>query len=86
MAKSLVKIQKKISKKKGNTTSLHEKSRDSYKLRRAAARAEKLKNQAARRVKLNEYYGILDINCLSQQLLTAISQQNCILPGSSTSS
>ena len=57
MAKSLAKIQKKISKKKGNVNSLHEKSRDSYKLRRATARAEKLKRRAAERVRLNQYYG-----------------------------
>ena len=42
MPKSLAKVQKKVAKKKGSSTSLHENSRDAQKLRRAGARSEKL--------------------------------------------
>lgn len=58
MTRAIAKIQRKIS-KKGKTASLHEKSRDAKKLRRAVARAEKLNSQATRKAKLNQYYGIL---------------------------
>ena len=54
MAKSLAKVQKKISKKKRKITSLHENSRDSQKLRRAGARSEKLERVSAARAKANQ--------------------------------
>ena len=53
MPKSLAKVQKKISKKKGNITSLHENSRDSQRLRRAGARSDKLNRVATARAKAN---------------------------------
>ena len=56
MARSLAKVQKKISKKKGNVNSLHENSRDSQKLRRAGARGEKLLRIATARAKANQSY------------------------------
>lgn len=54
MPKNLAKLQKKISKKKGNITSLNENSRDSQRLRRAGARGEKLEKLAAARAKANQ--------------------------------
>ncbi|KAI9723691.1 MAG: hypothetical protein M1812_000991 [Candelaria pacifica] len=54
MPKSLAKVQKKISKKKGSTNSLHENSRDSQRLRRAGARDDKLARVAAARAKTNQ--------------------------------
>ncbi len=54
MPKNLAKLQKKISKKKGNTTTLNENSRDSQRLRRAGARGEKLEKLAAARAKANQ--------------------------------
>ena len=54
MPKSLAKVQKKITKKKGNSNSLHENSRDAQKLRRAGARSEKLDKLAAARAKANQ--------------------------------
>ncbi len=54
MPKSLAKVQKKIAKKKGNSNSLHENSRDAQKLRRAGARSEKLDKVAAARAKANQ--------------------------------
>ena len=54
MPKSLNKVQKKISKKKGKVNSLHENSRDSQKLRRAGARGEKLERMSAVRAKANQ--------------------------------
>ncbi|KAI4097121.1 MAG: hypothetical protein LQ344_000530 [Seirophora lacunosa] len=49
MPKNLAKVQKKIAKKKGNVSSLHENSRDARRLRRAGARSEKLEKLAAAR-------------------------------------
>ncbi|KAI4290085.1 MAG: hypothetical protein L6R35_000656 [Caloplaca aegaea] len=49
MPKNLAKVQKKIAKKKGNVSSLHENSRDAKRLRRAGARSEKLEKLAAAR-------------------------------------
>ncbi|KAL8978230.1 MAG: hypothetical protein Q9177_006456 [Variospora cf. flavescens] len=49
MPKNLAKVQKKIAKKKGNVSSLHENSRDAKRLRRAGARSEKLEKVAAAR-------------------------------------
>ena len=54
MPKNLEKLKKKISKKKGNITSLNENSRDSQRLRRAGARGEKLEKLAAARAKANQ--------------------------------
>ncbi|KAL9103632.1 MAG: hypothetical protein Q9187_008985 [Circinaria calcarea] len=54
MPKSLAKVHKKISKKKGSLTSLHENSRDSQRLRRASARDDKLSKVAAARIKANQ--------------------------------
>ena len=54
MPKSLAKVQKKLSKKKGKTGSLHENSRDAQKLRRAGARLEKFERLAAARAKANQ--------------------------------
>ncbi|KAG8529295.1 uncharacterized protein KY384_005930 [Bacidia gigantensis] len=51
MPKSLAKVQSKVIKKKGRNAALHEKSRDSQKLRRASARVEKLERTAAARAK-----------------------------------
>lgn len=54
MPKSLAKVQKKVAKKKGNSNSLHENSRDAQKLRRAGARSERLDKVAAARAKANQ--------------------------------
>ena len=51
MAKSLSKVQKKVTKKKGTTGALHENSRDAQRLRRAGARSEKLEKLAHARAK-----------------------------------
>lgn len=51
MPKSLEKTRKKIAKKKGNITALHENSRDSQKLRRALNRDDKLQKVASARKK-----------------------------------
>ena len=58
MPKSLAKVQKKLSKKKGNVSSLHENSRDAQKLRRAGARSEKLLRLATARAKANQPYSM----------------------------
>ena len=54
MPKSLAKVQKKVAKKRGNSNSLHENSRDAQKIRRAGARSEKLDKLAAARAKANQ--------------------------------
>ena len=64
MAKSLAKVQKKISKKKRKINSLHENSRDSQKLRRAGARAEKLERVSAARAKANQPHCELKSICI----------------------
>merc|ERR1712093_305160 len=51
MPKSLEKTRKKIAKKKGNITALHENSRDSQRLRRALMRDDKLIKVASARRK-----------------------------------
>jgi translation machinery-associated protein 16 len=51
MPKSLEKTRKKISKKKGNITALHENSRDSQRLRRALMRDDRLVRVASSRRK-----------------------------------
>ncbi|KAL8853985.1 MAG: hypothetical protein Q9221_001108 [Calogaya cf. arnoldii] len=52
----LAKVQKKIHKKKGATTSLHEDSRDAKRLRRAGARSDKLEKLATARGKALQPY------------------------------
>ncbi|KAI9877458.1 MAG: hypothetical protein M1830_003842 [Pleopsidium flavum] len=54
MPKSLAKVHKKISKKRGNMSSLHENSRDSQRLRRAGARDDKLARLSTARAKINQ--------------------------------
>ncbi|RQM08337.1 hypothetical protein DH86_00003834, partial [Scytalidium sp. 3C] len=54
MKTSVDKVRKKISKKKGNVTALHENSRDSQRLRRAAMRDEKLAKVASARRKTDQ--------------------------------
>ncbi|KAI4274426.1 MAG: hypothetical protein LQ337_003961 [Flavoplaca oasis] len=56
MPKDLAKVQKRIQKKKGATTSLHEDSRDAKRLRRAGARSDKLEKLAAARGKALQPY------------------------------
>ncbi|KAL8684063.1 MAG: hypothetical protein Q9186_000093 [Xanthomendoza sp. 1 TL-2023] len=56
MPKDLAKVQKKIHKKKGSTTSLHENSRDAQRLRRAGARSDKLEKLATARGKALQPY------------------------------
>lgn len=56
MPKSLAKVQKRVARKKGNSHSLHENSRDAQKLRRAGARSEKLERLAAVRAKANQHH------------------------------
>ena len=63
MAKSLSKVEKKITKKKGKITNLHDKSRDAKRLRHAVEREAKLKRQAAENVKINQGYGTMDYRC-----------------------
>ncbi|TVY43987.1 Translation machinery-associated protein [Lachnellula occidentalis] len=57
MPKSLEKTRKKIAKKKGNITALHENSRDSQRLRRAANRDDKLLRVASARKKSDKPLG-----------------------------
>lgn len=54
MARSLAKVQKKITKKHGNARSLHENSRDAKKLRRAELREDKLARLSASRSKASQ--------------------------------
>ncbi|KAI4284518.1 MAG: hypothetical protein L6R38_001341 [Xanthoria sp. 2 TBL-2021] len=56
MPKDLAKVQKKIHKKKGVATSLHENSRDAKRLRRAGARSDKLEKLATARGKALQPY------------------------------
>jgi translation machinery-associated protein 16 len=53
----MYKVQKQITKKRGQLDSLHENSRDAKRLRRAGAREEKLGRVAARTMKRRQYYG-----------------------------
>lgn len=59
MPKSLEKTRKKIAKKKGNITALHENSRDSQRLRRAQMRDDKLIRVASARRKNDQPLGTL---------------------------
>lgn len=63
MTKNLNKITKKLSKKKGKLDSLHEKSRDAVRLRRAGGREEKLARAAASTMKGRQTYGELYVVC-----------------------
>ena len=54
MPRSLRKVSKKVTKKKGKVDSLHENSRDAQLLRRAVAREDKLAKISALRAKSNE--------------------------------
>ncbi|KAI9820854.1 MAG: hypothetical protein M1832_003487 [Thelocarpon impressellum] len=54
MPRSLAKVHKKISKKRGNINSLNENSRDSQRLRRAGMRDGKLARVLAARIKSNQ--------------------------------
>ncbi|KAI4241612.1 MAG: hypothetical protein L6R40_004444 [Gallowayella cf. fulva] len=56
MPKDLAKVQKKIHKKKGAVSSLHENSRDAKRLRRAGARSDKLEKLASARGKALQPY------------------------------
>ena len=58
MARSLSKVQKKISKKRGGKpTALHENSRDAQRLRRAGAREDKVTRLMDTAMKANQIYG-----------------------------
>ncbi|EHY58753.1 uncharacterized protein HMPREF1120_06756 [Exophiala dermatitidis NIH/UT8656] len=62
MARSLGKVQKQISKKRGGKpNSLHENSRDARRLRTAAAREEKLSRMMDAAVRANQVYGDYDL-------------------------
>ena len=69
MPKSLEKTRKRISKKKGDITVLHENSRDSQRLRRAQMRDDKLVRVAAARRKTDQplrmSFGMLCSNIIS---------------------
>jgi len=57
-SKSLHKVQKQISKKRGGkSNSLHENSRDSQRLRRAGAREDKIARIVAAASRANQTYG-----------------------------
>ena len=61
MPKSLEKTRKRISKKKGDITALHENSRDALRLRRAVMRDDKLVRVASARRKHDQPLGMLSI-------------------------
>lgn len=87
MPKSLAKVQKKISKKKGNTRSLNENSKDAQKLRRAGARGEKLERVAVARAKGNQLHSMHHApDCWVRKMLILRSAKNSILPRRSKSS
>ena len=74
MPKSLEKTRKKIAKKKGNITALHENSRDSQRLRRAQMRDDKLVRVASARRKNDKPLGMLcrSINSMYVCILTSV--------------
>ena len=87
MPKSLAKVQKKLSKKRGNVSSLHENSRDAQRLRRAGARGEKLARVAAARAKGNQPHSMLRSQELVVcQQLNVHSAKGSLLSGGSKSS
>lgn len=63
MPKSLAKVHKKISKKRGNINSLNENSRDAQRLRRAGARDDKLAKLSAARIKVNQPHSMSWHSC-----------------------
>lgn len=64
MAKSLDKVHKKISKKRGGKpNSLHENSRDAQRLRTASAREDKLSRLMDAAAKSNQIYGRALLSC-----------------------
>lgn len=68
MPKSLSKVQKHIAKKKGKNTALHENSRDSLRLQRAAARDDKLTRLASAREKQNRPHRKAPMLCRNQRM------------------
>lgn len=60
MPKGLSSVEKKITKKRGKNSCLHENSRDSQRLRRATARADKLGRVASARAKADKVHCTLD--------------------------
>lgn len=82
----LSKVQKKVAKKRKDISSLHENSRDAVKLRRAAARADKLEKLSVARNKANDPHG-RDSPSGTQGFKSAddgiISQESSVLQGSS---
>ena len=54
MAKSVAKVTKQISKKKGSTNALHVNSRDSQRIRKAQARDSRLQKSSALRAKSHQ--------------------------------
>lgn len=85
MPKSLAKVHKKISKKRGNTTSLNENSRDAQRLRRAGARDDKLAKLSAARAKVNQPHSTLWENFVPRHvvfLLIRYSTKGSFLPAS----
>lgn len=85
MPKSLEKTRKKIAKKKGNISALHENSRDSQKLRRAANRDDKLEKVASLRKKHDRPLSESLWSLYRKYLLIDQSGKSGILPGSDTS-
>jgi translation machinery-associated protein 16 len=73
MPKSLEKTRKKISKKKGNITALHENSRDSQRLRRAQMRDDKLVRVASARRKNDQPLGTYSSALFLLQILIYLS-------------
>jgi hypothetical protein len=61
MPQSLSKVTKKITRKKGRATGLHEKSRDAAKLRKASAREERVHRVNATKARAEEGYGTFDV-------------------------
>jgi Translation machinery-associated protein 16 len=60
MPQSLAKVTKKITRKKGRATGLHEKSRDAAKLRKASAREERVHRVNATKSRAEEGYGTFE--------------------------
>ena len=78
----LSKVQKKVAKKRGNSSnSLNENSRDAQKLRRASARSEKLERLATARAKANQPHCAITQRSLLGEVLTIGSTKNSILQG-----
>jgi translation machinery-associated protein 16 len=54
MPQALSKVRKRVGKKKGDSTSLHENSRDAKNIRRASARDDKVTKLAVARARINQ--------------------------------